>query len=461
MPTKPKVTNVSKKYTSVGILQKIFQANADGMFENAPSVEATTESIRAAGQYIFAYTPRRNTFVRELMNRIGMVRLYYMLFTNPWAWAKQGKMEMGETVEQIWIDLAKAFPFNSTKSEERFLKQEKPQVHTAFHSLNYRTVYKVSISDAELKQAFLSVDGLVNFVETVIGSLARSANVDEFMVMKYLVAIALLDGFIRNENIPALTNANVDDVITTVTTQTNLFQFPSTEWNFAHVSNTTPIEDLMIIETASASAKIKVNALAVAYNVDYVKFMGNVVMVDSFGSFDWDRMRMLFSEDPSFTPFTQDEIAALNKVELVAMDRKFLQIYDAKDEMGTPLINGEGLYENYFYHVWKVLGLSPFHNAIAYTSGQGSVTAVTISPGTASASPGQSVIFSASVATEGLEARGVEWSIETANVNVGTVLSPTGVLYISPEETVAEIVVKATSVSDPTKSATATITVVQ
>lgn len=460
MPTIPKIKNVTKAYSSVGIIENIFLDNPDGMFDNAPDVTATTESIRSVGNYILGYAPRRNSFVKALINRIGMVRLNYMIFTNPWAWCKQGLLEMGETVEQIWIDLAKAFPYNPKKSQTRFLQMEEPNVKSAFHSVNYRAVYKITVSNKQLRQAFLSVDGLVNFIEEIIGSLARSANVDEFMVFKYTIALGLLDGFIKNQQIPTITNENVNDVVTTITEQTALFQFPSTKWNFAGVSNTTPIENLMIIETANASARIKVNSLAAAYNIDYVKFMGNVVQVDSFGEFDWDRMNDLFAEDPSYKRFTQEEINALSSVQIVAMDRKFPQIYDNLAEMATPHINGEGLFENYFYHVWKVLGLSPFHNAIAYSTSEGTVTSVSISPTTASASKGQFVQFAGSAITEGLTSSQVTFSIQTTGVNENTAITTGGQLYISAQETLTTIKVRATSVADNTKFAEATVTVV-
>lgn len=460
MPTKPAIKATTGVYTSLGILQHIMSdPNYPELNGYNGAITDTTESIRAVGEYITGYKARRNAFIDALINRIGMVRLHYMIFNNPWSWAKQGKLEMGETVEQIWTDLAEVFPYDPKESETRVLKQAPPDVMSAFHTVNYEEVYKVTVNYEKLKAAFLSVDGLRDFIEDIIGSCARSANVDEFMIMKYLLAEVLLAGKVYTQTIPAITRTNSDEIVTEITAVTNALQFPNTDYNMAHVSNTTPIDDLYILESAKANAYIKVNSLAVAYNVDYVKFMGHVALFDSLGNFDWKRMDKIFAKDTTYRKFTSSEIADLNTIQFVAMDKRFLQIYDRMEEMGEPFINGEGRFTNYFYHVWKILSASPFHNCIAFTTLTPAVTSVTISPGTATMGVGTSMAFQASVTTTGFGSSDVVWEISTSGIADDTYITPDGVLTVGADETVKEIKVVVTSVADDTKTATATITI--
>lgn len=460
MATRPAIKAKTGLYTSVGIINSILSDPNNNELQGIPLAQATTESIRMVGQEITSYAARRNQFCKALINRIGMVRLHYMLFTNPWAWAKQGKLEMGETVEQIWIGLAEVFPYNPVNAETNYAKQAVPDVQSAFHTINYREVYKLTISNKQLKQAFLSLDGLVNFIESVIGSLARSANVDEFMAMKYLLAVLLLNGSIRAETISDISKTSADDVVASVAEMTNNFQFPSTKYNIAGVENTTAIEDLYILESARANAQIKVHALAAAFNIDEVKFMGNVVMYDKLGEYNWTRMDKIFAEDRGYQKFTPDQIALLNTVELIAMDRQFMQIYDSVEEMETPFINGEGAYTNYWYHVWKVLGASPFHNCIAYTTSTSSVTGITVSPATATVKPGGSIAMSANITTTGFGSSKIVWSV-SGNTKEETTIDGTGILRIAADETGTELTVTATSETTPDVSGTATVTVEQ
>lgn len=459
MPTRPSVKAQTKLYSSVGIIQSIMTDPNNDLLDASigENIQPTTESIRAAGQYITAFVPRANQFINALVNRIGMVRITSALWNNPWNWAKRGKLEMGETVEETWIGLAKAFGYNPAKSETRFLKQQKPDVMSAFHTVNYRVFYKVTVNMQDLKAAFLSVDGLTNFIDELIGQCARTAPIDEFMMMKYTIAITLLNGGMKTVTIPAITAANGDEVVTTVTTLTNDLQFPmaSKQYNKAGVVNPVSIDDIYILESTKANALLKVNVLANAFNIDEVKFMGHVTMHDGLGNYDWDRMADLLSEDPGYVQFTQEQINMLNTVEVLVMSKNFMQIYDNYEYMSEPLRNGEGLFENYFYHVGKVLGTSPFHPAIAYTTTAAGTITVAVTPATASVSKGQSVVLSANVTSTGFGDLDVVWSIDSTKSRIVD-----GVLYVAADETATTIKVTATSVADATKKGTATITVV-
>lgn len=465
MPTIPAIKATTGRYTSVGILNHIISDPNNNLLNGINPIpdgltpEETTKSLRAIGEQITSFQPRLNQFVNSMINRVGMVRLHYMLFNNPWSWAKQGKLEMGETIEQIWIGLAEAFPYNPHESESTFAKQMPPEVSTAFHSINYREVYKVTVNQQLLKQAFLSLDGLQNFIEDIIGSVYRSAEVDEFMAMKYLLAVLLLAGKIRVEQINPIDATTASEVVTTVAATTNLFQFPSTNYNMAGVLNTTPIDRLYILESATANAQIKVNSLATAFNIDEVKFMGHVVMYDSLATYDWNRMDKIFKADPNYARFTNDELTLLKSVDLIAMDQRFMQIYDSLEQMGEPFINGEGMYTNYPYHVWKVLSASPFHNCIAFSTTGSTVTGISITPATVTAAPGAAVAFTADVETTGFAGSGVTWEISTQGVKEGTFIGQDGILRIAPNETAASISVVVTSNFDETKTATATVTV--
>lgn len=473
MPLRPTVKATTKEYTSVGMLKRILSDENLDLLYNEMLVqqleqEPTTATIRQCGQWVTGLQARVNQFTHALVNMIGMQRIEYLLWTNPWSWAKQGKLEMGETVEHIWQGLADGYGFNQEAAETGFLKRTKPDISAAYYRVNYSVVYDITVDRKRLQRAFTSMAGLVDLVETIIATPGRTASVDEFAIMKYTLAVTALDGGIKSVVIPPITAANADAVITTVTEYTNNFQFPlqGKQYNRAGVENTCSPEDTMILETTGANALIKVNALANAFNIDEVKFMGNVVMHDGLGNYDWKRMAKLFSEDPTFEPFTPEQITALNSIELIAMDRKFLQIYDNYEYMAEPLRNGKGAFENYFYHVSKILATSPFHNAVLFTTTPAGAITVTLSPATATASPNQAVVLQAEVKSTGFQDSSVTWSCTGGNQPAadGTVTgNPTyvlnGVLYIGDADAEDTITVKATSNADSTKSATATITV--
>lgn len=467
MPTIPVTKPTSGQYTSVGMMRRII-ANTPEL-NGVPMPTATTESIRMAGQAITQFAARRNAFVNALINMIGMQRLHYMLFNNPLTWAKQGKLEMGETVEQIWIGLAEAYPYDPVKAETNFSKQHTPDIMSTFHSVNYQVTYNITVNYYQLKRAFLSLEGLQAFVEEIIGAVARAATYDEFLMTKYLVAVLLLEGKLPVTPIAALTKATADDAVTTVATITNKFQFPNNQYTMAGNLNTCPVDDIYILESAEANALIKVNALATAFNVDYVKFMGHVAMIDGLDTWDWDRLDMLMGVDvsgvspydPGYQHFTDAQINLLKTVQLIAMDKRFLQIYDNYEYMETPFINGEGGYTNYPYQVAKIFGASPFHNAVAFTTAESTVTSVALTPEEANVAAGTQIGLQAKITTTGFAPSGVVWSIDATSAGMGVVIGQDGVVRVPRTVAAATtITVTATSAFDSTKSGTATLTVV-
>lgn len=463
MPTIPEIHATTGRYSSVGILQSLIEKIPE--LSGVPMPTATTESIRAAGTAITNFASRRNAFNDGLINLIGMQRMHYMMFTNPLAWAKQGKLEMGETVEQIFIGLAKAHPFDPKKAETDFAKRSPAEIRSAFHTVNYRVTYDITVDYTRLKAAFLSMEGLQSFIEDMIGSVVRAATLDEFLITKYTIAVLLLAGKMPVSNMAQLSAATADQAVTTVTTVTNKFQFPSTKYNMAGVTNTCPVDDIYILESAEANALIKVNSLATAFNVDYVKFMGHVAMVDSFSEFDWDRLDMLMGYDaelgaspydPGYRHFTEEELSRLSSIQIITMDKRFLQIYDNYEMMETPFINGEGGYTNYPYQVGKIFSASPFHNVVAFTTLESEVTNVSVTASTETAVPGTQVALTALVVTSGFASPDVVWSIPATD---GVTVGQDGILYIGKNAAAGSVTVTATSKFDPTKSGTVDITI--
>lgn len=463
MPTIPAIKATTGRYSSIGIIQAVIGATPE--LQGVPMPTATTESLRATGQAITNYAPRRNAFINGLVNLIGMQRLHYMLFTNPLAWAKQGKLEMGETVEQIWIGLADAYPYDPEASETTFAKQHKPDISSAFHSVNFEVTYNVTVNHLQLKRAFLSMEGMQALIEEIIGSVVRASTYDEFLVTKYMLGVILLEGVMHTAPIAELTAATADSAITTVTTVTNKFQFPSTNYTIAGNLNTCPVDNIYILESAEANALIKVNALATAFNVDYVKFMGHVAMIDGLNIIDWDRLDKLFAYDatsqsspydPGYRHFTEAELTLLGSIQLIAMDKRFLQIYDNYEQMETPFINGEGGYTNYPYQVARIFGASPFHNAVAFTTTASTVTSVTVTADNDNVLPGTQLGLQANVVTTGFAQSGVVWSIPATT---GVTIGQDGILRVAKTATAKSVTVTATSVADSSKKGTLAVTI--
>ena len=455
MPTRP--TKVRLNASSVDILNAIRNSATANYRDYVPTAKPNLESVREIGNVIMQFSALQNEFLSSLINRIGRVMITSKMYENPWNVFKRGLLNFGETIEEVFVNLAKPFEFDPAVGENKVFAREIPDVRAAFHTLNYRKFYKVTVENEELRQAFLSWDGVTDLISKIINSMYAAANYDEFQTMKYMLARHVLNGELYPMQIPTVNATNMKGIVSTVKGASNNFEFMSTKYNLAGVANYSLKNSQYIIVNSEFDAAMDVEVLASAFNMDKADFMGHRVLVDSFGNLDVNRLNILFAEDENYVPLTSAEMEALNAVPAVLVDIEWFMIFDNLQKF-TEQYNSESLYWNYWYHVWKTFSISPFANAVVFVPGAPSIDSVTVSPAAATVSAGQTVLLSATVTTENFASKAVNWSIspETEGVSI----DPLGLLTIGPGvASGTEITVTATSYYDSTKSASAVITV--
>ena len=102
--------------------------------------------------------------------------------------------------------------------------------------------------------------------------------------------------------------------------------------------------------------------------------------------------------------------------------------------------------------------MSPFSNAILFTTIAPEITNVTISPTTATVAKGGTAKFIGTVEGNGLINKKGYFSIQEP-VSAGTSISDDGLLIIAADETKTSYNVLYVSDANPTKTATATVTI--
>lgn len=440
-------------------------AQAEDTGRTFVELSGTTAELHNIGEYLASYQPARNAFLNALVNRIGLTIVTSKLYRNPWAVFKRGYLEFGDTVEEIFVNLADVHGFYPEGAEDTFAKREIPDVRAAFHRMNFQKFYKTTVSSQQLRQAFLSWTGVGDFIARIIESLYTAANTDEYYVMRYFLAKCLLNGYIGSINIPEPTKDNAIDVATQFQYLSDLFQYQSTKYNMAGVTTHTDFEDQYFIITAKFKATMNMTVLATAFQLEYREFQARLITVDSLTDFDWARLDKLFTDpatgalDPGYAHFTAEEIALLESIPAVLISRDWWMVLDNYLE-DAQWFNGEGLYWNHWHHTWKTISCSPFGQAAAFTNVASTITSVTVTPATASLSPGASLQLSAAVVGTGIVNQGVQWTV-TGATSSGTTITSAGYLKVAANETATALTVTATSIADSTKAGSAAITVVK
>lgn len=350
--------------TTLDILNVIRQNASYDYQQNVPIVNKASD-IPKVGEVIYGTPAFANQFINALVNRIAIVRVQSATFNNPYSILKKGYLEFGETVEDIFVSIAKAVDYTPEKASAREFKRTLPDIRSAFHAMNWRVIYPITIQDEDLRQAFLSIDGVTDLIAKIVDSIYTAAEYDEFLLFKYLLIKAISHGKMKSTAIESDTDLSTSAVA--FRSASNILPFMSSEYNEANVKTNTPKDRQIIFMDAKFNAQYDVNVLASAFNMDKADFMGRLFLIDNWTDFDNERFDIIRANSDGIEEVTSAELALLNNVKAVLVDENWFQVYDNNNKFTEQYV-ASGLYWNYFYHVWKTVSSSPFANAIVFVS---------------------------------------------------------------------------------------------
>ena len=345
--------------STVDIINTI-RANAS--YEYQQLVPEITDAIEIpkVGEVLYGYPALANQFINALVNRIALVRVKSATFNNAYAELKKGYLEFGETVEEVFVAICKAREFSAEKAKDRELKRSLPDVRSAFHTMNWRVQYPVTIQDEDLRMAFTSAQGVQDLIAKIIDSVTTASEYDEFLLFKYLMIKAISHGKMYPVAIDA---TDIKDFGKKSRGVSNLITFMSDKYNANGVHTTTPKADQYIFMDAMFNADYDVEVLASAFNMDKAEYQGKLKLIDDFGTFDNERFNVIRANSDMIEEVTADELAICAKVKAVLVDKEWFQVYDNLTKFTEDYV-ASGMYWNYFYNVWKTVSYSPFSNAI-------------------------------------------------------------------------------------------------
>lgn len=356
--------------STIDILNVIRQ-NASMEYQNLVPEVAKASDIPKVGEVLYGYPALANQFINALVNRIALVRVKSATFNDDYAELKKGYLEFGETVEEVFVNIAKAREFSAEKAEARELKRTIPDVKSAFHAMNWRVQYPVTIQDEDLRTAFQSMDGVQDLIARIVDSVYTANEYDEYLLFKYLMIKAITHGKMYPVSIGDGTN--MSEAAVQFRGMSNQLQFMSTKYNAAGVHTTTPKDDQYIFMDSQYNASYDVNVLASAFNMDKAEFMGKLKLIDDWTTFDNERFDIITANSDMIEPITSAELALMANVKAVLIDREWFQVYDNNNKFTEQYV-ASGMYWNYFYNVWKTVSSSPFSNAIVFVTSAASTT---------------------------------------------------------------------------------------
>lgn len=401
---------------------------------------ATKATLQENMANIMEHRQLRNEFVDALVNRVGLVVARNNNWTNKFAKFKIGKLEYGDTIEEVQVGLAEAYTYDHDRDylEKILFGQERPEVQSSFHKINRENFYKITIRDFALRRAFVSEGGLTSFIAQLMESPTTSDNWDEYLATVNLFAEynrfgGFFDVNVEDISSPASDAADARSFLRKVREFAGNLEFISRHYNAAGMPVSTTPDKLELFITPEANAAIDVEALAAAFNIDKATV-------------------------PSRTNIIPKEHFGIPGAQAVLTTRDFFVIADSRYET-TSQYNPAGLHDNYFLHHHQVISASRFVPAILFTTGPGDTINLAATPvvsvdgievydadGDIVTDVTRGALHQVVAVAETNPAGGLNDAVRLELIGATaelTKLTQTGILYVSPGEGAAEVTIRA------------------
>lgn len=418
----PKNTTVSNQ--SYAILNAI--RNESDLFRTSTPLVENADTAKAFGDFITGSGRYKEQFWGILVNRIGMTLATGREFKNKLAQFRRGKLNMGDIIQSIWVDLVSPEGWTSdVASPGDVYKVNKPDARVSMSAVNSQLYYEITKNDTELSYAFVSENGLYDLISKITERLITSEQVDDYNMMKWVMAknlIANPDAVIGMGE--ELTNQETADRLTKTMKQVvNDYPFMKTQYNEAHVPAPCPSEEIVFISTSKSRAALDVYALAKAFNLTYEQFLGQEVQIDSFGFDEYSLARLYEVLDKnvelgliqSYTPFTDAELAYLDQITAAVIDKDWFMSWDRVYEMNS-IYDPLHLNTNIFLVIHRIYSYNPFANMTYFS--EAAKPTIALNKTSLTKTVGQNETLTATVTPVGAT---VQWS--SSDTSVATVTS--------------------------------------
>lgn len=312
---------------------------------------ATRENFHEVGTAILSNDHDKNEFLDAFVYKICWQESISRKYSNPWAVLKKGTKPYGGMKEQRHTNPVKGKKYDGSVTSD-MLEVNKPDVKTVLFKRNREDKYPVSISDAQLKTAFLNPVEFASFHQDVLNAMYSGDEMDEFLLMRQAVADVIKEGEIKTIEVDY--DGSTAALVKGVQTISRYFKYESAEYAGYNLINAaeitagtktpvvtwTPTDKQVLLIREDIDVETDIDVLAKAFNMDKTNFTQRKVGVDTFGTGNEDVLCVL--ADESWFNFEDDlyKVASFN--------------------------NGSNLTTNYWLHHWETIGLSPLANAVAF-----------------------------------------------------------------------------------------------
>ena len=336
--------------------------------EYVPVIDDSTD-ISAFAQPILDYPVVYNEFCDVLVNKLVYSQFETMTFNNPLRVLEGDRIPLGYAAEHAYTNPAKARGFNVDDFAGLLIKYE-ADVKVEYHAVNSDVQYCVTVARQQLKKAMTSWDNLAEFITQLSNSLYNGCYIDEFRWTKNIISGAYKENRGVIQTVSAVSSADTAKAFVEKARELFLnFQLPSSAYNAwaknggagSPITTWTRPEDIVMVVRNDIRAKLDVEVLASAFNIDKATLLGNIITVDDFDAYDDDGTKVF------------DGSAIVGGI----FDKAWFKI-KTQDMFMENFYNANNRTMQYYLNVIRMYNMSLFANGVIFATSLPSVAATKV-----------------------------------------------------------------------------------
>lgn len=342
-------------------VNKVREAASQGYQDNVPVLK--DNNLASFKEAFFSYQPAINEFYVGLVNLFAKIIWNTDRFNHKLSFLKKGNYTIGYDIEEIHTNPVNPALYDNTDGAG-ILGDYPPEVLTAFYRENRHDVFPLTTNSEILSRAMDSWERLGNFINSTRIAVDNGNALREFNLLKQsIVGMYEKSGFVTRE-VDSSTDTGVADLMEQLRTDINDMQFLSSKFNkYKELSggekeaqSVSEKDNICIICTTKAEAKVR-RYLSGVFNLQELEDANRFILVDDFGYDIYEKQgsaRQLTITGHKTTP-----------ISFIIADKNFVQWYDRLN-VEYEFKNGFTLNINTFVHIWQMISISPFANAVCY-----------------------------------------------------------------------------------------------
>lgn len=329
--------------------------------DNVPVLK--DNNLASFKEAFFAYQPAINEFYVGLVNLFAKIIWNTDRFNHKLSFLKKGNYTIGYDIEEIHTNPVNPALYDNTDGAG-ILGDYPPEVLTAFYRENRHDVFPLTTNSEILSRAMDSWERLGNFINSVRIAVDNGNALREFNLLKQsIVGMYEKSGFVTRE-VDTSTEKGSADLMELLRTDINGMQFLTSKFNkYKELSggekeaqSISERDNICVICTVKAEAKVR-RYLSNVFNIQELEDANRFILVDDFGYDIYEKQgsaRQLSITGHKTTP-----------ISFIVADKNFVQWYDRLN-VEYEFKNGYTLNINTFVHIWQMIAISPFANAVCY-----------------------------------------------------------------------------------------------